>query len=232
MFANKIFGVTILISSVWHLFWISAVEIVVTPTINSGCDYQEVNFLGPILEKTAFDIMADDYAHYGEARYAASSIFFLDRAHLKAAGPKRHILDRNVPEKALNRFTFNLQGYINDAKEIPFYMAEQKDFILLEEKEMPKVEGPVKGREIIHKPDSPVVASESYGANATYSVEVRFAISHNGIVYRAEPLVSSGQPKIDIIAIRHVREWRFSPLSLVEREENNWGVVTVIIKSR
>ena len=232
MFTNKIFGIAIVISSVWHLFWISAVEIVVTPTINTSSDYQEVSFLGPILEKTAFDIMSDEYAHYGEARYATSSIFFLDKVHLKAAGPKRDVLNKSVPVRALDRFTFNLQGYINDAKEIPFYMADEKDFILIEEKEMPEVKGPVREREIIYKPDAPLVEAASYGSGEVYSTQVKFAVSHNGIVYRAEPMVSSGHPKIDIIAIRHIREWRFSPLSLVERDQNNWGIATVTIKTR
>ena len=232
MFTNKIFGIAILLSSLWHLFWISAVEIVVTPTINPGGDYQEVDFIGPILEKTAFDFMAETSARYGETQYSVSSIFFMDKVYLAASGPKRNILKKTVPYRALDRFTFNLEGYVKKSKEIPFYMAAEKDFILLEEEEAPDVKGPVKQREIIYKPDPPVVSLGAGGASEIYTVQVRFSISHNGIVYRAEPMVSSGQPKIDLAAIRYVREWRFSPLSLVEREENNWGVATVNIMSR
>lgn len=58
MFKDKVFNISFLISFCWHLFFIFAVVLVITPkgfTINK---FPTIDFLGPILEK---DIFRPDY---------------------------------------------------------------------------------------------------------------------------------------------------------------------------
>ena len=91
MFRDRIFRISFLFSSAWHLFWILAVSIVIAPNVQPGDIYQEVDFLGPILEKTAFDIMTEKVTPHAETHYARTAMF-AEGVFLKPKGPERRIL--------------------------------------------------------------------------------------------------------------------------------------------
>ena len=82
MFRDRAFNLSILISAVWHLFWVSAVTVIVTPTVQPSDFYQEVDFLGPILEKTAFELMVDNVKPQAETLYARSTLL-INNIYLK-----------------------------------------------------------------------------------------------------------------------------------------------------
>ena len=111
MFRDRIFNLSILFSCAWHLCWISVIGVVVTPSVQPSDFYQEVNFLGPILEKTAFDLMVEGAKPQAETLYARSTLF-IDNIYLKPKGPelfmdKEYILyaigllGQSEPEKAI-----------------------------------------------------------------------------------------------------------------------------------
>lgn len=234
MFRDKTFNLSILFSSIWHLFCISSIGIIVTPSIQPSNFYQEVDFLGPILEKTAFDLMVEEVTPQAETRYVKTSLFLND-IYLKPKGPERKVLKEFTPESMRDRFTFSLREFIKDTKEIPLYFAEDIR-VAYEETDNKKspafIEGPAGKREIIFKPASLTVPRSLYGGREEYIVKLKFFMSNDGVVHDIEPIVSSGYPEIDLKAIRFLRKWRFSPLSLAENDKSAWGIVKVRIEAR
>ncbi|MFH1594330.1 MAG: energy transducer TonB [Candidatus Omnitrophota bacterium] len=230
MFKDRTFNLSILFSVCWHLFWIVLIGIIVTPAVQTSDVYQEVVFLGPILEKTAFDLMVEGVKPQAETLYSRTAVY-LDRIYLKPEGPSRKVSKEFIPDAILNRFSFSLRDYFKDKKDTPLYFAEDiriARFDELSEREEPaSVQGPAKEREIIFKPDGPTVPRGLYSDVDTYTVRLKFFISNNGIVYDVEPVVSSGSPGIDLEALRFLKRWRFSPDNLENKDKSAWGVVTV-----
>jgi len=208
---------------------------VVTPIVQQSNAFQEVDFLGPILEKTAFDLMLEEAKPQAETLYAREALF-LDEANLKPAGPERKVLKASMPIEALDRFDFALRDYMTDIKEIPlcfvddtrsFYGKAKKDIAVPS-----RIEGPAASREIIFKPESLTMPPGLYSGENEHTVKLKFYVSDKGIVRDVEPVISSGYPEIDMAAMKSIRRWRFSPLSIVEKENPMWGTVTLKIGAR
>ncbi|MDD5495630.1 MAG: hypothetical protein PHP46_00845 [Candidatus Omnitrophica bacterium] len=53
---DRIFVLAILFSVVWHLFWLTAVKVVITPGKMKQATFSRVSFLGPILERGAMEV--------------------------------------------------------------------------------------------------------------------------------------------------------------------------------
>lgn len=53
---DKIFISAILISALWHLFWLSALTVVVVPKDTKPLKFSGVSFLGPILEENMLKV--------------------------------------------------------------------------------------------------------------------------------------------------------------------------------
>lgn len=234
MFKDRAFNLSILFSSIWHLAWISLIGIIVTPGAKPGNFYQEVDFLGPILEKTAFDLIAEEATPQAETLYAKSALF-ANNIYLKPKGPERKVLKGFTPQLSGDRLTFSLREFIKDTKETPLYFAEDVRMAYGEstdKSESPLIEGPAGEREIIYKSPSPIVSRSLYGAGEEYVVKLKFFISGNGTLYDIEPIVSSGYPEIDLKAIGSLKTWRFAPLNLAKNGKFIWGVVTVKIEAK
>lgn len=233
MFRDGKFNLAVVFSTVWHLFCIFAIGIVVTPSVRSNNAYQEVDFLGPILEKTAFDLMVDQAIPKSETLYS-SSVLLSESTYLKPRGPRRRIPEVPRPVVMSKRFGF-IRDHGRDKKEIPRYIAENiKNFVSKPDKEqlLLAVAGPARKREIIFKPKALAIPRGLYGDQEDYRLELKFFVASNGIVYDATPAVSSGYPEIDLEAIRFLKRWRFSPLNVSEDNGGPaWGIVTVMVRT-
>ena len=95
MFKDKGFNKAIIFSAAWHLFWISVIGVAIMPSVQSSSAYQEVEFLGPILEKTAFDFMVESATPQAETLYARS-VLMLGAVYLKPRGPERKVLKKTA----------------------------------------------------------------------------------------------------------------------------------------
>ena len=237
MFRDKEFNLSILFSSIWHLFWICVIGIVITPSVQTSDVYQEVSFFGPILEKTAFDIMVDEVIPQAETLYARSAVF-VDKIYLKPEGPERKTVKEFTLGAIRDKITFSLHGYVKDAKEIPVYFSEDIPMVYagsgktVNADSLQKVEGPAGEREVIFKPEAVTISRGLYRGADEYLIKLKFFVSGNGIVYDVNPVISSGYPEVDIQAIRFVKRWRFSPLSVFEEDESTWGIVTLKVDAR
>jgi len=233
VFKDRIFNLSVLFSGAWHLFWVCVIGIVITPTVQPSNLYQEINFLGPILEKTAFDMMTEGRKPLAETVYARSALF-IDNVYLKPAGPKRKVLKTTISETVRDKLTLILLDDIKGAKETPSHYEEDIRMFyrgMRPATESPPIEGPAAERKIIFKPDRLLISPGIYGDDEEYVVKIRFLVSHNGIVYNAEPVVSSGYPEVDLQAMSFLKKWRFNPGNSA-KDEVSWGIMTVNAKAR
>lgn len=213
----------------------SVIGVVMPPNVQTSNLYQEVAFLGPILEKTAFDLMVEESIPHTETIYARSALF-LDNVYLKPKGPERKILKESVPDIAAGRFAFSTHGYARDTKELPRLIDEvmTMPYEITGAKLAPSaIEGPAAEREIIFRPRELTVPRGLYDDTEEYRVKLKFLVSTDGIVYNPKLLFSSGYPEIDLRAMRFLQSWRFSPLSFVEKDKAPaWGIVTVKVAAK
>ncbi|MBL7156926.1 MAG: energy transducer TonB [Candidatus Omnitrophica bacterium] len=189
--------------------------------------------MGPILEKTAFDLMVEGAKPQAETLYARSTLF-IDNIYLKPKGPERKVLKEFVGDAVLDRFVFVLSDYVKNKKEIPLYAEE--DMRIADFRTgggiSPAIEGPASEREIIFSPEELTVPRGLYDDTEGYVVKLKFFLSNNGIVREIEPVASSGYPEIDLRAIEFLKKWRFSPLSMVEKDKSIWGIVTIKVTAK
>ncbi len=233
LFSDRIFNLSIVFSTIWHLFWICAICIVVTPSVQPTNVHQEIGFLGPILEKTAFDFLTEDVKPQAETLYASSTLFH-DKVYLRPEGPGRKVRKELLPEALPEGFVFFLREYLRDTREIPPYLAHTTGVIRHSpgDKKAPELKGPAAERGIIFKPDFHAVPAGLYGDSEEYVVKLKFFVSGKGLVYDVAPVVSSGFPEIDMEATKFLKRWRFSPPAAEKKSEPDWGIATVVIEAR
>ena len=58
LFKDKVLIFAILFSAVWHLFWLSALTVVVVPKDTKPPKFSSVSFLGPILDESVLAVSA------------------------------------------------------------------------------------------------------------------------------------------------------------------------------
>ncbi len=56
---NRIFIAAVIISFAWHIFWLSAVKIVVVPGKAGHVKFSKVSFLGPLLERGGMEVRVE-----------------------------------------------------------------------------------------------------------------------------------------------------------------------------
>ena len=203
--------------------------IIITPSVQPSNMYQEIGFLGPILEKTAFDIMLEGVAPQRETLYARTALF-LDEVYLKPEGPKRIVLKEFIPDDVLGKFSFNIREYISSKKEEPSYYEDsvKRLYEKRSENTVLIIEGPVGGRGVMFRPhEKPSVPKGLYGDAEEYMVKLKFFVTQSGIVYDTEPVISSGYPGIDMQAVNFLKKWRFSPSSVIDEAKTDWGMMEV-----
>ena len=234
MFNDKAFNLSILFSVAWHLFWISAICIVITPTVQPSDLYQEVDFLGPILEKTAFDLLTEQASAKAETLYARTTLF-AENVYLKPKGPERKVLGDSMPDSALERFAFVMREYVKGKTETPFYFSEVRELYRKTEKSpaSPLIDGPASLRGIIFRPGPISIPKGVYDNQDGYDVKLRFVLTADGIVRNVEPVISSGYPEIDLQAAEFLKKWRFAPSQLSgSKKDTAWGITTIKLKAK
>lgn len=86
---DRILLLAILFSAVWHLFWLSALTVVVVPKDTKPPKFSSVSFLGPILEQSMLKVSSALHERsIQEKRYLSeienSSVLIREKADLDA----------------------------------------------------------------------------------------------------------------------------------------------------
>jgi type II secretory pathway component PulC len=98
MFKDRTFNTAIILSIMWHIFWLSIITVVVTPKESRPIKFPKVSFLGPILEKGALEV-----------RLALRERSFLEKRYLAkvqdmAAGQEMELKDLATKEDSRKDF--------------------------------------------------------------------------------------------------------------------------------
>jgi TonB family protein len=234
MFKDRQFNKAFLISLSWHLFLLFFVTIVVLPANFKLAKTSAVSFLGPLLEKSAFEIMVEQQPQSRRTSFAQP--FYSDGA--AAIGLKREgaglRFDKvfGLAPKAREPQTTELFG---NSKIVPIFKqaqqtredaapADSKDFY---------IKGPLEGREIIFRPAYPTVPRRVEGQmQDVFGVELKFTVAPDGAVTDASLLASSGYPDIDLAAINYVKAFKFLPQGQTGAGEGQTGAIRLNLKSR
>lgn len=243
MFKDKSFNLAFLVSLSWHLFLMLFVTIVILPANFKMAKTSTVSFLGPLLEKTAFELML-------EQKIPTRQVLFTQPMY-----PKTNLLSYN--EKGLNGLKFdtvfstpktedieiNTRELFGDFKFTPSFQQAgldigrertKQDLFTQREQENFFIEGPLANREILFKPELPAIPKRVEEGQDSFVVELKFELLPDGRVGDVCLLASSGYPDIDLIAINYVTGFKFSPLDSGAglKEKSVRGKIRLNLKSR
>lgn len=213
---SRRFLYALLLSLVVHVFLVSAIVIVPAENISVSQPYTRVNFLGPILQKTTFDIMLKD---------------------LKGGVllPQRMIMmDRDINELEVA----NIKKELSLAKLSGGYLEEGKkelDSILMGEKKTLEVSSSIELREsgvgkksdVLYQPELLVIDAGEFDGISSFFLDVRIYTAPDGVVEKVDLLGTTGYPEVDLKALRHVKGWIFQ-----KSEHGKWRRVSVKVKTR
>ena len=225
MFNNRVFNIAFLISLTWHFTCMATVNIVVLPGKYKIRDMSSVSFLGPILEKTALDIImankpvAVTTSYQRDLRYM-HSVGRKDELRLEENSNRPMTIQGDDIGKALSRLPRK------DKKVLDFARRTAVSDIYTVEPE--KVSGNILERELIYRPEKPKLPSWIEG-NA-FNLELEFFISAQGEVREVIPVAASGSTEVDLIGIRYLKAWRFAPLSKAKGGEEKGRIKFIFEK--
>jgi len=189
MLINRQLRIALLISFLWHLFWISSVSVVFLPATFNPHDYSRINFLGSILQEK-------------------SSTFKTLPALTK--------LIEIPPEANINKLSlFTTEPFTLFATEKKFLHSNLLIDIDKPEKSLPFKEARRSSgntnREILFRPSFPQypewTQQQIKGDDAIFNIY----ISGQGLVQQVINVHTCGNPEIDVVLARYLRKWRFAP---------------------
>jgi TonB family protein len=204
-----------------HIFAMSAVTIVTPENIGRIKGYPRVDFLGPILEKTAFDIMLESATPVVKTSYSWEPLPF-ESGYLKASSPGRITMAHGFPQHLESRMDNTIFPTLTGYKGVPDFFLDLKEETLRQE-DLSAGE-----RKIIYTPEPPFFVKGLYGGKETILVRVKALVSPEGNVKSTEPVTTSGYPQLDILATKFVRSWIFEPK---KEGGDEWVVLEVILNT-
>ena len=114
MKSDKIFVGAIIVSICWHLFWLSAVTIVSTPSKQAPVKFSKVSFLGPILERGPLEMRIEP-----RQRSILEKRYLTDVERIAAGAKALQAKDPDAAGEAVWDFSASsdekLSGFIRDA---------------------------------------------------------------------------------------------------------------------
>lgn len=225
--AGHAFALALVVSLVWHIFWLSSVRIFVSAPAVADRSGSGVSFIGSILEDSPVLSAGASGGSASDAEIKRlQDLFPLPRDLVTDTGTtaQSSIPVRN--EKLASVSDFNILNemdakYSSDA-EVSAKQIPEKPFdrVMVSYKTYPsEIEGPARFREVIYKPELPAYLrwDEGLGVDLgrmgnVFSIELKFRVSPEGKVESIERLSSSGHPTVDLIAIRYLKGWQFAPI--------------------
>jgi len=233
MFRDKPFNAALLISILWHIFCMFFVTIVVLPTSFPLAKVSNISFLGPILEKTAFEIMIERNVPSKHTLYGRPTRF--NNMPLKRGRKEEmNIKFKDFLSTERRRDTrVSSKDLFGDSKVAPpFQHVSSK---VSEEEPWQKnlfIKGPLVKRDILFKPEMPVISERIGQRQKSFIVKLKANVLPGGNVSEVTLLASSGYPDIDLKAINYMKGFRFSPLGPAAKDKSEWGNIRINLKSR
>jgi hypothetical protein len=202
---GRFFRNALLISVGVHLFFMTAVVIVNPAASQKITPFTRIEFLGPLLTKTAFDMMIEGTDPIASASYRMADGSPSD---LKAAAPTRGSDTTEYPDYSREGGAdAGVKGTLSDNKSFADFLVAEQVQIYNNNKGAGN-----STRRIRYKP-VPLIVSEKLEGPEIYRVKVMVLVAPDGTVRKTEPSTTSGYPRIDMFAARLVRSWLFEPVN-------------------
>ncbi len=211
-------GTAFVLSVIWHVFWISSVQIVSLPARVQYPRFADVAFIGSFQDEPHFEV------------------------HVTPLPPPRspsgwfhQPVSRSAAEEFPPRTPFSFEISLPESERPwqgpgEFLGLEKKNPVSLSEKTEEgeigsfPLEGPASSRILYYRPPLPVLPKWADLQQTGSSLEFRFWVSPRGKVVGVEKVTSAGDPTLDTIAMRYLRRWQFNPKNTPEDE---WGKVAL-----
>ena len=113
----------------------------------------------------------------------------------------------------------------SEALDVSRPSADTSQPVSLSVKKKYDIEGKLAGRKIIVRPPSPEYPQWAVKGGLEADMKLRVTVSPQGVVERVERVQSTGYPKMDLVASRYIKQWRFE--SRVFDTESETGVVSI-----
>jgi len=166
--------IALLISLAVHVIGMSIVTIVTPGDIKRKKPYTRVSFLGPILRKTAFDIMLESAQPILRTTYGFSTIG-PESGYLKVAVPKRTTGVREFPERLEYGMDALVRNFLTGSKIVPDFTREfNSEEFFQDEWQSVSEAGEETERKVVYKPEPVEVMPELYGAGESFKIRVKF----------------------------------------------------------
>jgi len=191
--------------------------------------FANVSFLGQVLDKDSFWDELQTFKKHSLVGRADGERSFSPHSGKVITEPVRSFFGK---ERFLDDKRYKpVIGEIIEAKK-RFPIAIEKKSIADPAVERSVIEGQAKDRSLIFKPALPsyqelIAVSGQDLVKPYFKVKMRLVIAPDGTVKAVDKLETSGQPEVDLIAIRYLKKWRFSPLSPDKAGEDQEGIVSL-----
>jgi hypothetical protein len=188
--------------------------------------YTRVEFLGPILGKTAFDmgLKATDPVH----RFSYNEVpgpSFRDEIRPRLEKKAFSLTGKgSIPEPDLKN---NVRYFLRGPKLLPEFMLDTPGLGTAITTDRSSVFKKKSGRRVLYRPDPPTVYKGLYGNNDIYALKVNALISREGRIRLMEPITTTGYPEVDVMGLKYLKGWLFE-----FRKEPEWRLIDVIIETR
>lgn len=206
------FKISLMISIAFHLVCLFGITVVILPKSLPVAKTSTIAFLGPLFEKTAFDLMVEQANSLLETDYTTPPLEggFSGIAEEVILDKMEYTSFDIIKKVGVNRS--RIRNVLLGHKMIPEYgFADEGELWQSDEKEDFFISGPAGNLEIISKPDCPQIQiSDTEVEYGPYLVELDFVVNSMGGVSEIVPRISSGYPEIDIIAIRYLKKFQFA----------------------
>lgn len=217
MFNSRAINIALIASFVFHAALIIAVNIVVLPTKFKVRKFTSISFLGPILEKRALDIRMANKAGSAATNYESDLKGGREIHDVKSeVFQVLDIVKKDINARTEKRMNRAFSMPFREAKDIPAAARNVKKVSRgkgMAAKKDTGISGPLAAREVFYRPVKPVVPGW-ISSNTPFNLELKFFVTAQGDVKEVIPVVSSGNAEIDILGIRYLKEWKFTPLQM------------------
>ncbi|MEA3560329.1 MAG: hypothetical protein U9R31_00960 [Candidatus Omnitrophota bacterium] len=224
LFRNRIFNLALAISIAWHLFWICGIRVDFGQFSTSSLKkYPAISFLGSILEESTFRTgLKLDLFKFGGRRGLIGDSLDL-RSRFSGGG-----VELNRKKEIITR---KQAGVLNKCKLVDL-SSTLGEYSLTPPDYLPRVklEGPVKDRMVLYNPPFPSLPDWASQHSLKFNLQIKFWVSHQGIVRRTEPKISCGYPELDLLGMRYINKWRFESLPADYGQIGQWGVAKISLK--
>lgn len=202
------FTIALVLSFGAHLVGITAVNIVPPENFFKTEPFTEVTFLGPLLEKTAIDIMIGGQDPAGRTNYAFSSMGDIYDP-LEVQVPRINAVFTSSEVHGSSGMDLVIRDFLSGNKSTPGALfGISAGGRLMRDMSSRPLSFPAE-REVVYRPAPPVVIRGVYGRRDSFAVTVRALVDRGGRVIRAESFTTTGYPALDMLASKYVKGWIF-----------------------